>query len=60
MYNKRTKIVFYELCLINFLFFLRWRRIYQILLKMQKNNMLYKIITAKGNKQDSCPQKIKR
>jgi len=22
--------------------------------------MLYKIITAKGNKQDSCPQKIKR
>jgi len=34
MCNKRTKILFYELCLINF--FLRWCPIYQILLKMQK------------------------
>jgi len=47
MFNQRTKIVFYELCLINFLFFLRWCRIYQILPKMKKNKMLYKIKTAK-------------
>jgi len=36
MNTKRTKIVFYELCLINFLFFLRWRSIYQILPKKCK------------------------
>jgi len=36
MYNKWTKILFYELCLINFLFFLKRCTIYQILRKMQK------------------------
>jgi len=45
MYNKRTNIVFYELCLIFFSEMVSYPS--DSPYKMQKNKMLYKIKTAK-------------
>jgi len=59
MYNKRIKIVFYELCLINFLFFLRWCVIYQILSKMQKINCYKKSQLPNSNKKDHTLKKLR-